>query len=68
MKIYSDKVSRTLADKQMSRSALASAAGLTRSQISVILKRGTATELTVGKIAAGLGVPVEEIMIREGPS
>ena len=66
MQINSAKVACTLAEKQMNRAALASATGLTRSQLSVILKHGTATELTVGKIAAGLGVPVDQIVIQEG--
>lgn len=66
MQINSQRVACTLAEKQMNRAELANASGLTRSQLSVILKRGTATELTVGKIAAGLGVPVAEIIAEGG--
>ena len=66
MQINSAEVACALAEKQMRRADLASATGLSRSQLSVILKRGTATEQTVGKIAAGLGVPVSQITAQEG--
>ena len=65
MQIESQKISCTLAAKQMNRATLANAAGLSRSQLSIILKRGTATEMTIGKIAAGLGVSPEMIMLKE---
>ena len=65
MQIDSQRVAWTLAEKQMNRAALATAAGLTRSQLSIILKRGTATEVTIGKIAAGLGISPAMIMIQD---
>lgn len=65
MQIDTNRVVCTLAEKQMTRATLADAAGLTRSQLSTILKRGTATEITIGKIATGLGVTAEALMVQE---
>ena len=65
MQIDSNRVVCTLAEKQMNRATLANAAGLTRSQLSIILKRGTATEITIGKIAAGLGIPPAMIIAQD---
>lgn len=61
MQINSQRVACILAERQMNRAALAAASGLTRSQLTVVLKRGRARELTVGRIADGLGVSVTEI-------
>lgn len=65
MRINSNRVVSTLAEKQMNRATLANAAGLTRSQLSTILKRGTATEITIGKIAAGLDIPPAMIIVQD---
>ena len=65
MQIDSRRIVCTLAEKQMNRADLANAAGLTRSQLSIILKRGTATEMTIGKIAAGLGIPPAMIIVQD---
>ena len=65
MQIDSQKISCTLAEKGMDRASLARAAGLTRSQLSTILKRGTATEKTIGKIATGLCVPPAVIISQD---
>jgi DNA-binding Xre family transcriptional regulator len=65
MQINSQKIVCTLAEKQMNRADLANAAGMTRSQLSTILKRGTATEISIGKIAAGLGISPALIMVRD---
>ena len=65
MQINSQKIVCTLAEKQMNRADLTNAAGMTRSQLSTILKRGTATEISIGKIAAGLGISPALIMVRD---
>ena len=65
MRIDSSRVTCILAEKQMNRATLARDAGLAKSQLSIILKRGTATEVTVGKIAAGLGISPDQIIIQE---
>lgn len=65
MQIDTNRVVCTLAEKQMTRATLANAAGLTRSQLSTILKRGTATEITIGRIAASLDIPPAMIIVQD---
>jgi DNA-binding Xre family transcriptional regulator len=56
------KIVRILAEKEMTKSELAARSGLSRQNISTIIGRGTCEPKTAGKLAAGLGVRVEEIM------
>lgn len=51
-----------LAERGITRAALADKAGISRQNISTIIRRGTAEPKTVGKLAAGLGVPVADIL------
>lgn len=62
MKIDVNKIKLVLAERGMTRTALASASGMSRQNVSTILTRGTCEPKTAGKIAKGLGIPVAEIM------
>ena len=46
----------------MTKSELAARSGVSRQQISTIIGRGTCAPKTAGKLAAGLGISVLEIM------
>lgn len=56
------KIMQMLAELGMTKSELASKSGVSRQQISTIIGRGTCSPKTAGKLAAGLGIPVGEIM------
>lgn len=56
------KIVRLLAEQGLTKSELAARSGVSRQQISTIIGRGTCAPKTAGKLAAGLGVSVEEIM------
>lgn len=62
MKISVKKIEAMLAQRQMTKTMLAENCGLSRQNISTILLRGTCEPRTAGKIAAGLGVPLAEII------
>lgn len=65
MTISTVKIETLLAKHGMTKAALAQKCGISRQNISTIIRRGTCEPKTAGKIAAGLGVQVEEIL-REG--
>ena len=62
MRIDVNKVKIILAEREMTRSALAALCGISRQNISTILTRGTCEPKTAGKLAKGLGIPVDEIV------
>lgn len=62
MKIDVNKIKIILAKREMTRSALAALCGISRQNISTILTRGTCEPKTAGKLAKGLGIPVDEIV------
>lgn len=62
MVINKQQIERSLAEKGMSKSALAEKCGVSRQSISTILGRGTCEPKTAGKLAAALGVTVAEIV------
>ena len=62
MKLDIMKIVRMLAEQGMTKSELASKSGVSRQQISTIIGRGTCSPKTAAKLAAGLGIPVGEIM------
>lgn len=62
MKINTRFVMIKLAEQGMTQSAYAKKCGIRQDQISYTLRRGTAEPKTVGKLAAGLGVSVEEVL------
>lgn len=65
MKVDKNKVEIALAVRGMTKKALAEQSGITRQGISAILKRGTCEPKTAGKLAAGLGVAVAEIIEKD---
>lgn len=56
------KIIRLLAEQGLTKAELAARSGVSRQQISTIIGRGTCSPKTAGKLAAGLGIPVGEIM------
>lgn len=65
MKISKRQIQFYMAEKKLTMTALAGAAGMSRQQLSVIMAKGTCTPLSAGKIADGLGVTVMDI-VEEG--
>lgn len=59
------KLETILADRGMTKAALAIQCGVSRQSISTIVRRGTCEPRTAGKLAAGLGVGVAEITKKE---
>jgi len=62
MTINTTKIETLLAKRGMTKAALAQKCGISRQNISTIIRRGTCEPKTAGKIAVGLGVQVEEIL------
>lgn len=65
MKINSERIEIEMASKRMTQRDLSDAAGVSRRNICNIIKRGTCNPRTAGRIAAGLGIPVEQIVKSE---
>ena len=62
MKLNTTKIALILADREMTRAALAEACGISRQNVSTIMTRGTCEPKTVGKLAKGLGVDASELI------
>ena len=62
MELNSKRVYSLMASKEMSNKALSIETGIRQQHLSDILKRGTCTIVTLGRIAKTLGVDPEEIM------
>ena len=62
MKISATKIETMLAERGMTRTALAELCGISRQNISTVIRRGTCEPKTAGKLAAGLGVSVADIL------
>lgn len=62
MNINAIKIESLLAEQGMTKAALAEKCGVSRQNISTIVRRGTCEPKTAGKLAVGLGVPVTEII------
>lgn len=62
MRICVTNVETILAERGMTKKALAKTCGLSAQTISAILQRGSCEPRTAGKIATGLGVPVSDIV------
>lgn len=61
MELDTKKIEVILAERGMTRTALAELCGISRQNISTIIRRGTCEPKTAGKLASGLDVPVIEI-------
>lgn len=62
MNISTMKIETILAKRGMTKAALADGCGISRQNISTIIRRGTCEPKTAGKLAAGLGVDVADIL------
>ena len=65
MKVNVSKISLIMAQKQLKSQDVAQMGGIFRQALSVIRAKGTCTEISLSKIAKGLGVEVEEIIVKE---
>ena len=65
MQINSVKIERILAELCLTKKELSTRCGISRQNISTVIRRGTCEPKTAGKIAAGLGVTIEEITVKE---
>ena len=66
MELNTRRVDVLLAERGMKRKNLAEVSGLSTSNLSTVLRRGSCTTNTAGRIAKGLGVPVSEIITEGG--
>lgn len=65
MKISVLKIETLLAEKSMTKADLANRCGISRQNVSTLIRRGTCEPRTAGKLASGLGVEVREIIEKE---
>lgn len=66
MKISVLKIETLLAEKSMTKADLANrCCGISRQNVSTLIRRGTCEPRTAGKLASGLGVEVREIIEKE---
>lgn len=65
MTINTQRIEAMLAEQGLTKKALAANCGICAQNLSTVLTRGTAAPKTVGKLAAGLGVPVADIIKEE---
>ena len=61
MNISREKVEYLLAERALTQAELAARCGVSRQSLSAILRRGTCEPRTAGRLAVGLGVPVQDI-------
>jgi len=62
MEISTVRIETVMAEQGMTKTGLAARSGVSRQNISTIIRRGTCEPRTAGKLAAGLGVPVADIL------
>lgn len=65
MNISAMKIETILAERGMTKAALAENCGVSRQNISTIIRRGTCEPRTAGKLATGLGVSLADIIQKE---
>ena len=65
MTINTQRIETLMAERGLTKAAIAAGSGISRQNVSTIIRRGTCEPKTAGKLAAGLGVSVAEI-IKEG--
>lgn len=66
MNINAQYIKLALADNGWTWAEYAARCGISRQNVSTIIRRGTCEPKTAGKLAAGLGVPVADIIKQEG--
>lgn len=62
MDISTARIETVLAERGMTKAALADRCGVSPQSVSTILRRGTCEPRTAGRLAAGLGVSIMEIL------
>lgn len=62
MNLNTQRIETILAERGMTKTALAKSCHISSQNISTIISRGSCEPKTVGKLASGLGVPVSEII------
>lgn len=62
MTINTQRIETMLAERGLIKAAYAETCGISPQNVSTIIRRGTCEPKTAGKLAAGLGVPVSEII------
>lgn len=62
MNIDSFKIKLLMAEQEINQTVLAERIGIARQNLNVMLKRGSCSVVTVGRLAKALGVPVREII------
>lgn len=65
MTINTTRIETMLAEKGWTKAGLAARCGISRQNVSTIIRRGTCEPKTAGKLAEGLGVPVADIIKKE---
>ncbi len=65
MTINTTKLETMLAERGLTKAAYAANCGISRQNVSTIIRRGTCEPKTAGKLAQGLGVPVADIIREE---
>lgn len=65
MNINATRIETLLAEQSLTKTELAEKCGIARQNISIIIRRGTCEPRTAGKLAAGLGVRVADIIEKE---
>lgn len=65
MTIDALRIETLLAVRGLTKADYAKICGISRQSVSTIIRRGTCEPRTAGKLAAGLGVTVEEIVGEE---
>ena len=65
MTINTQRIETMLAELGLTKAAYAANCGISRQNISTIIRRGTCEPKTAGKLAAGLGIPVADIIKKE---
>lgn len=62
MTINAQRIETILAERGLTKAAYAVNCGISRQNVSTIIRRGTCEPKTAGKLAAGLGIPVADII------
>lgn len=65
MTVNTQRIETMMAERGLTKKALAESCGISAQNVSTIIRRGTAEPKTVGKLARGLGVPVTDITREE---
>lgn len=66
MTINATKINLIKAEQGLTNAEISKRCGISRQSISTIIRRGTCEPKTAGKLAAGLGVCVSDIIKKEG--